>query len=338
MTKTSQLTNWQKTFLKLSVQTVCDEGKSKSTVLDGSYPEMVRNVKVYWYSAENASVFWEPAVPGTVVDFFYRLLKQNLSRPCCDPLPSLQECSSYSFTEGVRTGCELQVDLMQSIQILFKGTENKKLFRNTFEMWPLKDFIVKLPPLEWTVTKTVNTFNINWITPRTRDHFKKFVLNITECETLMAIPITTEIEQTSTEWTVKPHCRYHMTMQAVYKVFTTPWSEEKSFDADADPNAYLYAVVLIPLMLAGLTALTFVCCREHIWKKNHIFPKVPQPRDFLTDISDSNNKSTVGYLYFPAEEENCTISLVLEPEIDKQTKLCSCDNHQKTDESLLSSC
>ncbi|XP_060922262.1 uncharacterized protein LOC132995995 isoform X2 [Limanda limanda] len=276
---------------------------------------MVRNLKGYWYSEENASVFWEPAVPRTNVVFFYRLIYQDGSRSMNDPRPPLQECSSYSFTRGVRTGCELQVNLRQRIDILFNGTENKKLFRNTFKVMPRFNFSVKLPPLEWTVKKTGNKFNINWTTPRTTDYFEKFVLNYTACETLTSKVIAKG--ETSTELTVNPHCRYRMTMQALYEEnLSTPWSEEKYFDAEADPKALLYAVVLIPLMFAGLTALTFVCCRKHIWKKNHICTKVPQPRDFITDISDNNNKSTAGNLHFPAEEENCRISLLLEPEID----------------------
>ncbi|CAB1432603.1 unnamed protein product [Pleuronectes platessa] len=290
--------------------------KDEAIQLTLSFPEMVRNVKGYWYSEENASVFWETAVPRTDVGFFYRLIKQDGSVSKRDPRPPLRECSSYSFTEGVRTGCELQVHLKESIRILFNGTENKKLFRKTVQITPLSDFTVKLPPLEWTVEKTGNKFNISWITPRTRDQLKEFVLNYTECETSM--PQTITKDKTSTELTVVPHCPYRMTMQAVYGNkeinIWTPGSEKKYFDAETDPNALLYAVVLIPLMFAGLTALTFVCCRKHIGKKNRIFLKVPQPRDFLTDISD-NNKSTACNLFYPAEEEKCRISLVLEPEI-----------------------
>ncbi|XP_062240447.1 uncharacterized protein LOC133950216 isoform X2 [Platichthys flesus] len=280
-----------------------------------SQTEMVRNVKGYWYPAENASVFWEPVVPRTDVGFFYRLINQDGTMSFYDPPAPLRECSSYSFTGGVRTGCELQVNLKQSIDMLFNGTENKTLFRNTFRMRPLDHFTVKLPPLEWTVKKTGNKFNISWITPRTRDYFKQFVLNYTECETSMSKPITDK-DKTTTELTVVPHCPYRMTMQAVYiGDIWTPGTEEKYFDAETDPNKLLYAVILIPLMFAGLTALTFVCCRKHIGKNNRIFLKVPQPRDFLTDISDNNNKSTACNLYYPAEEENCRISLVLEPEI-----------------------
>ena len=75
---------------------------------------------------------------------FPRLLRDDFSRSSRDPLPPLQECSSYSFTEDVKTGCQLQVNLMEKIQMLFNGTKNKKLFRNTFEMFPLDDFTGKL--------------------------------------------------------------------------------------------------------------------------------------------------------------------------------------------------
>lgn len=88
-------------------------------------------------------------------------------------------------------------------------------------------------------------------------------------------------------------------------------------DADTDPNASIYAAIIIPLMFAGLAALTFVCCRKYVKSaplylaptvvpsfasdiylslyrnKENIFPKVPQPRDLLSDVSDNNNKVTV---------------------------------------------
>lgn len=36
-------------------------------------------------------------------------------------------------------------------------------------------------------------------------------------------------------------------------------------DADTDPNALVYAAaIIIPLMFAGLAALTFMCCRKYV--------------------------------------------------------------------------
>lgn len=99
-------------------------------------------------------------------------------------------------------------------------------------------------------------------------------------------------------------------------------------DADAEPNAVVFAAIIIPLVFASLAILTFVCCRKYVHSspsfflkiiclfpigcgvlfilfysnfvelslfrnKDHIFPKVPQPRDFLSDIYDNNNKVTL---------------------------------------------
>lgn len=90
-------------------------------------------------------------------------------------------------------------------------------------------------------------------------------------------------------------------------------------DADTDPYAFVYAAIIIPLMCAGLAALTFVCYRKYvtsfcidfschlvcIWyltlalyrNKDNILPKIPKPRDLLSDISDNNNKVTVFFLF-----------------------------------------
>ncbi|GLD72527.1 uncharacterized protein AKAME5_002385200 [Lates japonicus] len=121
---------------------------------------------------------------------------------------------------------------------------------------------------------------------------------------------------TSMQLDVIPHCKYCMTIKAKYRdLGSTALSDEKCFDAETDPIALVYAAIIIPLIFAGLATLTFVCCKRN---KEHIFPKVPQPRDLLSDISDNNNKSTVYNLYIPAEEEeNCKITLVMDPQINK---------------------
>lgn len=46
--------------------------------------------------------------------------------------PKLQECMNYTNTDGVRTGCDLQVDTSDYYNILLNGTLDNKLIRNTF--------------------------------------------------------------------------------------------------------------------------------------------------------------------------------------------------------------
>lgn len=55
-----------------------------------------------------------------------------------DPLPPLQECSSYNYTGGLRTGCDIRTKVTQGITILLNGTANGTFFRNTYHK-TLKD-------------------------------------------------------------------------------------------------------------------------------------------------------------------------------------------------------
>ncbi|XP_040886751.1 uncharacterized protein LOC121176758 [Toxotes jaculatrix] len=294
--------------LNLSVETVCNDKKSDPVTLNVSYPVMVKNLQCYIHSSKDAYCFWEPANNPSVFGFFYRLLEENFSKSDNDksPLPRLQECSSYNYTDGVRTGCHLQASIQHSIDILFNGTVNNTFFRNTFKKYLFND--VRPPPLKWTVKKNGNKFEISWTPLDIGVDDVKYIINYTECTTVKTQEI---LGRTSTELDVLPECPYRMAIKAENSRLhiSTPWSDEKHFDADKDPNALVYAAVVIPLMFAGLAALIFLCYRKN---KEQIFPKVPQPRDFLSDICDNNNKSTVCNLYVPRkEEENCKITLVM---------------------------
>nr|XP_019962708.1 PREDICTED: interleukin-13 receptor subunit alpha-1-like isoform X1 [Paralichthys olivaceus] len=293
-------------FLHFSVVTKCDNRESEPAVLNVSYPVM-RDVQCYRYSSNDVTCFWKPAAPKQSVHFFYRVVKKYQSLNEVTPLPPLQECSSYNITLGVRTGCRLQSNLQQEIQILFNGTVNNTPFRNTFSKDNIND--VK-ESLNWTVKKDGNKFTIGWNTPDITSGFQAFQINYTECQKKKDLLIQ-DIKQTSYELNRLPDCQYRMAMKACYSKFNTEWSEEKYFDAETDAYGWVYAVVLTPLVLAGLTVLTFVCCRKI---RIHIFPQVPQPRDHLTDIFDNNNKSTVGNMYIPAEEDDfCKITLLTDP-------------------------
>lgn len=171
---------------------------------------------------------------------------------------------------------------------------------------------VRPPPLNWTVVEVGDAFNISWIPPDVLGlDLWKFRINYTECGENKSVLIP---HRTSHQLPRVAHCQYHMAIKAVYKEHGTEWSDKKYFGAD--PNAVVYVVfILIPLMFAGLAVLAFVCCRRN---KESIFPKVPEPRDLLSDISDNNNKITVRNLYVPAkEEEDCKITLVIDPQLSK---------------------
>ncbi|KAK2900189.1 cytokine receptor common subunit beta-like [Channa argus] len=298
-------------FLHFSVRSVCNGSRSEAAVVNITYPELVKNLKCILTSSTQAECSWE-AASHTNVTFYYRYLGSS-------DTDELQWCPSYRNTDHMTTVCDLQleVDKLKRIYIVFKGTVDNVLVRNTFD----RDLFhnVRLPPLEWNVTKTGDKFNITWNPPDITLKLE-YIINYTECGQQKEI-IITQTSATSTQLAVVPHCSYRMTMKANCSskcnrvTFQMPWSEEKYFDADTDTNALVSAAIIIPLMFAGLAALAFVCCRKN---KEKVFPKVPQPRDLLSEISDNNNKISVRNLYTPAEEEeNCKIALVIDPQVSK---------------------
>lgn len=59
------------------------------------------------------------------------------------PTIQIQECSSYTHTDGVRTGCDVQTKAPQSMLIMFNGTRNNTLVeRNTYSDTLLKGGMV----------------------------------------------------------------------------------------------------------------------------------------------------------------------------------------------------
>lgn len=245
-------------FLQLSVTRDCDGTKSKTVALNVTYPELVTDLQCYIYSSRQSHCSWLPASHAPQLSFFYRLLNEDLTMSPDDPLPSLQECSSYNYTDGVRTGCDLQAKLAQSIHILFNGTLNDMLVRNTFK----KDFSqVRPPPLEWEVKKAGDKFSVSWTPPDIGDLSTwKFIINVTECNKVKTITKNTE---TSAQLNMVSHCPYCMAIKAERDNGKTPWSDQICFGADTDPNALVYAAILIPLIFAGLVVLALVCCRKN---------------------------------------------------------------------------
>ncbi|XP_073331448.1 interleukin-13 receptor subunit alpha-2-like [Pagrus major] len=297
-----QRTVMQGRQLYLSVKTVCNTTQSEPFELNITYPELVRNLNCFIHSSKLTKCSWLPVSNAPDFSFFYELADIYGSDDSDTPL---QACSAYSYTaDGRRTGCDLQADINHDIQILFNGTLNNRTVRNTYTRM-LKCYAKPLP-LKWTVIKAGDKFNISWIPPDFGElsHWK-FTIKHTACSK------TTFFDRidTSTELNVVPHCEQCLAIKVERKVTggESEWSDEQCFDSE--PNALVYAAIIIPLMFAVLAVLTFACCKKN---KDIIFPKVPEPRDFLSDISDNNNKITVRNLCIPAEED-CKITLVIDP-------------------------
>ncbi|KAK9524510.1 hypothetical protein VZT92_016900 [Zoarces viviparus] len=293
-------------FLEMTVQTVCGKNRSELAKVNATYPVLVKDWKCSMYSATQTSCSW-PASQAQDLRFFYWLTNENFQPDVKKPLV---ECSTYRDNGDGRIGCDLTANKDHSIDILFNGTLNDTFARNTFKIMIIE---VRPPPLNWTVNKTTDQFHIEWTPPDIPLPWT-YRINYTECgkEKIKQI-----LKGNSYDLELNPDCQYRMTIKAITGRGETPWSDEKYFDADTDPNTWLYAAILIPLMLAGLAALMFVCCRKN---KEYIFPKVPEPRDLLSDITNNNNnnESTGHKLYVPPEEEdNCKITLVVDALINR---------------------
>nr|XP_046237267.1 interleukin-13 receptor subunit alpha-1 isoform X2 [Scatophagus argus] len=294
-------------FLSFSITTVCGDTRSQPAAFTFNYTELVRDLQCHIYSSKKTYCSWTLARPIEDLGFFYELVNEDGSTDIDDDSSSLlQACPSYTYTNGARTGCALQAKMTQDIHISFNGTWANQTVRNTFKI-ALKTN-VRLPPLNWTVTKNRDKFLIRWDPPDIVDlSLWKFRINYTECNDMKFKDI---YEQTSTDLPVVPHCPYRIAIKAQTRKLETPWSE-KYFDAEPNDYYYLMVAIAVPLMFAVLTTMMFI-----LWRRNqdYIFPKIPEPRNFLIDIPDNNNKSTVGKLYVPAEEEdNCKITLVKDP-------------------------
>ncbi|XP_062300818.1 uncharacterized protein LOC134005829 [Scomber scombrus] len=294
-------------FLSLSVKTICGD-KSGVVVHNFTYPDLVWNVMCYIRSSRNYECLWLTATDVPDLRFFFRFPSQSSNADCTAPLP-LQECSSYLITNGKRTGCNLQDPIAYDIHMVFNGTLNNTLVRNTFRQ---TNPLVRPPALEWTITEAGDKFNISVIPPDYRPSRWTLLINYTECGKEKH-----QLQELKTAFQMPRllHCPYYIQIKAEIddgKGGWTPWSEKLSFGAITDPNPMVYAIIPIPIVFAALAVLTFICYKKN---KETIFPKVPEPRDLVSDISDNNNKSNVRNLYIPAaEEEDCKITLVLDPQ------------------------
>ncbi|XP_078131726.1 interleukin-13 receptor subunit alpha-1-like isoform X1 [Sander vitreus] len=303
-------------YLWFSVETVCEGNSSTKVVKKTNYTDLVKDLQCYSHSAKQTHCFWLPDTHAPDLKFYYQLQNEDFTVTANGKSPfNLTECLEYRYTDGVRTGCNLEATISQSIAILLNGTHNNSLARNTFKKWPKKN--MRPPALNWTFTETWDHFlNISWTPPDIPVQWT-YKINYTECDEVKTKQVGNG--ETSTLLDLVLHCQYSIAIKAEYEKREykgwTAWSDVKYFAAEPGPDAWLFAAIIVPLMFASLAALLCVCFRKN---KEHIFPKVPEPRDLISDIFDNNNKSTVCNLYMPAEEEdNCKITLVEESQINK---------------------
>ncbi|KAF3836852.1 hypothetical protein F7725_004316, partial [Dissostichus mawsoni] len=241
-------------FLNVSVNSNCTRYKP----VPGSsvtYPDLVKDLQCFITTATESHCIWkQTAYTPSNLGFFYHL-NNNI----------IKECPSYVGNGSVRTGCDLEANVKDSIVLSFNGTLNKQTVRNTFKK-VLKGN-VRPPALQWNVTKSGGKFKIRW-TPPSIKFLWKYSIRYKECN--------------ETKFPFVRNCPYRITIQAFGEGAKTPLSDEKYFESDL--NAWVYLAVILPLMVAVLAVLTIVYCRKN---KEILFPK---------SMGDK--------LYIPAEKED----------------------------------
>lgn len=294
--------------LNVAIRSFWNKSSSEPVVVSETNPELVTDFQCYVHSPKQTNCSWSPTGIAADLRFFYK------SEDEWDAIViGIEECPSYTYTDGLRTGCYLPVNTQHIISVLFNTTLNNKTVRNTF----LKHLIrfVRPPPLNWKVKKSGNQFNITWYPPEViaQDEWE-YIINYTECGQRKSL-ITLK-EKTSHELDRVPHCNYSIAIKAKYgEKGETPWTNEQYFEADSGFSPLVFLAITIPLVVATLTVLTVMCYQKN---KDTIFPKVPEPRDLLSDICDNNNKTVLcNFQAMAVEEDNCKIALVVEPKINK---------------------
>ncbi|KAJ4948665.1 hypothetical protein JOQ06_020195 [Pogonophryne albipinna] len=283
-------------FLNVSVNSNC--ARYEPVIV--TYPDLVQDLQCSITTPTEAHCTWNlNAHTPSNLGFFYHL-NNNV----------IKECPSYVHRGSVRTGCNLEANVEDSIVFSFNGTLKNQTVRNTFKE-ALRSKVIA-PALHWNVTKSGGKFKIRWTPPSIKITWE-YVITYKECSETKSLDGVGE----TAEFTFVPKCSYRITIQAIGENgdAKTLLSDEKYFAAESDLNAWVYVAIILPLMVAVLAVLTIVYCRKN---KEILFPKVPQPRDLISDISDNNNKSMGGKLYIPAEkEDNFNVTLVTDPQICK---------------------
>ncbi|XP_011604838.2 uncharacterized protein [Takifugu rubripes] len=289
-------------FVNLTL-TECNGRRSPPVHISLHYPELVKEVDCYRTSRRDAVCSWIPNTHIQELQFFFVFVNESKITDEMDFIQNIKmtECQSYNETDGVRTGCDLQLGGTH-ILISFRERRNHSSF-NTFRKVVTSN--VRLPALKWNVTKTDYKFHISWETPDIPTDWT-ITINYTTCGDPKSKSVSAS--QHSEVLNRVPHCPYRLAIQAISLKGKSLWSEYKYFEAD--PPLLTYAAIFFSLVFTGLATTLLICFRR---KREAIFPKIPEPRDLLSSIPDNNFKCTLDSLYGNSKEELCIISLVTEP-------------------------
>lgn len=290
-------------FLHISIQTICSGRISEAVIVGLNDTDIPLSCVIR--SSTLTQCTWDPPASAQL-SFFYSLGKsfQEISK-----FDKLRECPHYN---SKRTGCDLKMKMKmkvadQAIIVVLNGTLGNGTIRN---IYPSKFVPLKLPPLNWTVKDSKEQFLISW-TPPEFDSYWEYIISYTKCNNTGSIEISDSTH--SRELDRVAECPYRISMRGVVEgIGETEWTPDKHYGAVSVTNPVLFAVVLIPLVLAVLVVLSSLWCMKN---KDKLFPKVPQPNsELFKDLINNNNKMNVHNFPFPKEEEEeCPVILVLDP-------------------------
>ncbi|KAK7910135.1 hypothetical protein WMY93_014819 [Mugilogobius chulae] len=287
-------------FVNISIQTVCDGTKSDPVIVTVDDPDLHLSCLILSSSLTRCS--WKPPSSAVDIRFFY-----NLEDPNSDdsiPTPPLQECPLY--TNG--TTCDLQMKPTQELKVLLNGTANTRTIRNIYQFSSLQ---LRLRPLNWTIRESKEQFHISWTAPEF-DLDWKYIIKYIVCNETLKKEVPSGL---SAELDRMPDCSYQISVRAVTVNGVTEWTTFRRFDAVPSSNFMPLAVVLIPLSMALLVILFLMWCMKN---KRKMFPKVPQPNpELFKDILNNNNKVYIPDFYSPSMEEECHVTLVVDPKLVK---------------------
>ncbi|XP_055084981.1 uncharacterized protein LOC117386429 [Periophthalmus magnuspinnatus] len=277
-------------FVNISIQTVCKGTMSDPVFTALSDPDL--HLSCVIKSSKLISCSWKPH-SSAHISFFYNLFDGNVD----DDSHPLRECSHY--TDSTRTGCDLRVNTYQftQINVLLNGTADNRTIRNIYQLSALP---LRLSPLNWTVKPSREQFHISWTPPEFSNVVWKYFIKYIDCTNT---PVIKEIATgLSAELNRIPECSYNISIKGVVEENGgTEWTLDKHYDAVSGLNPMMFAVILIPLLMAALVVLSLIWCMKN---KSKIFPKVPQPNPELFKDILNNKINTLDFYITKSEEEH----------------------------------
>lgn len=296
-------------YLNISIKTVCNGSSSEAVSVGLDDPDMKVDCAIL--SSSRVHCAWKPP-SSAQLQLFYNVALA----PRSNNFTELRECPHYSEQ---RNGCDLPVktenptlDLSElPINLLLKGTMGNRTIRNVRQIQNLRRIEpvpVKLQPLKWTVKASEENFLIDWISPAFNKNWTYIISYIRdECNKRGTSEIRS-LEKPPYELRRQANCSYDISMRGVWESGSTEWTAKEHFDVVSNSKVAMLALVLIPMFLAVLVVLTLFWWMRN---KDRIWPKVPQPNsELFEDLMNNNNKAN---FYLPKAEEECEVTLVIDP-------------------------